>query len=242
MPAPVPPTANVPGDHAGLLRQHGLSVTAQRLAVLRAVTGEPHRSADDICTSVRTDIGAVSRQAVYDTLAVLTDKGVLRRIQPAGSSARYEDRVGDNHHHLVCRNCGAMVDVDCAVGDTPCLTPTEGAGYALDEAEVFYWGTCPRCTTPRSHPPQHPPPPSNTPHRYRGERPSCLTAKTQRSRHRSRSRPARTRTGIGGRISSTYRCSTPTRPRATRWTTTTTTPRRSRASTSRRSSGTSRRS
>jgi Fur family transcriptional regulator, stress-responsive regulator len=132
------------GDDA-LLRQHGLQVTAQRLAVLRAVTYRSHSTADDIYTVVRAEIGAISRQAVYDALAVLTDKGLLRRIQPAGSPARYEDRVGDNHHHLICRTCNRMVDVDCAVGDTPCLTAADDSGYEVDEAEVIYWGRCPDC-------------------------------------------------------------------------------------------------
>ena len=127
------------------LRQHGLQVTAQRLAVLRAASSRPHSTADDIVKVVRVEIGAISRQAVYDALAVLGDKGLLRRIQPAGSAARYEDRVGDNHHHLICRTCGRMVDVDCAVGDTPCLTPAEDSGYEVDEAEVVYWGRCPEC-------------------------------------------------------------------------------------------------
>jgi Fur family transcriptional regulator, stress-responsive regulator len=134
-------------DHDALLREHGVQVTAQRLAVLRAVSTRPHSTADDIDKAVRAEIGAISRQAVYDALGVLTDKGLLRRIQPAGSAARYEGRVDDNHHHLVCRSCGAMVDVDCAVGDTPCLTPADGAGYEIDEAEVVYWGTCPRCAS-----------------------------------------------------------------------------------------------
>ena len=133
-------------DSDALLRQHGVQVTAQRLAVLRAVSDRPHRTADDICTVVRAEIGAISRQAVYDSLATLTDKGLLRRIQPAGSPARYEDRVGDNHHHLICRVCGGMVDVDCAVGDTPCLTAADDSGYEVDEAEVVYWGRCPECT------------------------------------------------------------------------------------------------
>jgi Fe2+ or Zn2+ uptake regulation protein len=128
-----------------LLRRHGMHVTAQRLAVLRAVAGKPHSTADDIYTVVRTEIGAISRQAVYDALAALTDKGLFRRIQPAGSSARYESRVGDNHHHLICRTCGRTVDVDCAVGDTPCLTAADGSGYEIDEAEVIYWGRCPEC-------------------------------------------------------------------------------------------------
>ncbi|MGH9275649.1 MAG: Fur family transcriptional regulator, partial [Acidimicrobiales bacterium] len=122
-------------DHEAVLREHGLQVTAQRLAVLRAVARGPHGTADAIDKAVRAELGAVSRQAVYDALGVLTDKGVLRRIQPAGSSARYEDRVGDNHHHLICRTCGRMVDVDCAVGDTPCLTAADDSGYEVDEAE-----------------------------------------------------------------------------------------------------------
>jgi Fur family ferric uptake transcriptional regulator len=128
-----------------LLRRHGLHVTAQRLAVLRAVAGMPHGTADDIATAVRTELGAVSQQTVYDALNVLADRGLVRRIQPAGSSARYEGRVGDNHHHVVCRLCGRMVDVDCAVGDTPCLTAADAAGYEIDEAEVIYWGRCPEC-------------------------------------------------------------------------------------------------
>ena len=137
-------------DHEGLLREHGLQVTAQRLAVLRAVVGRPHSTADDIDKAVRTEIGAVSRQAVYDALGILTDKGVLRRIQPAGSPARYEDRVGDNHHHLICRACGRMVDVDCAVGYTPCLTAADDSAYEIDEAEVIYWGRCPECAAATS--------------------------------------------------------------------------------------------
>jgi Fur family transcriptional regulator, stress-responsive regulator len=128
-----------------LLRRHGLQVTAQRLGVLRAVADGPHRAADDIYKAVRAELGAVSHQAVYDALAVLTDKGILRRIQPAGSPARYENRVGDNHHHLVCRTCRRMVDVDCAVGHTPCLTAADDSGYEIDEAEVVYWGRCPEC-------------------------------------------------------------------------------------------------
>jgi Fe2+ or Zn2+ uptake regulation protein len=141
-------------EHDALLRQHGVQVTAQRLAVLRAVSGRPHSTADDIAKVVRDEIGAISRQAVYDALATLTDKGLLRRIQPAGSSARYEDRIADNHHHLICRTCGRMVDVDCAVGDTPCLTAADDSGYEVDEAEVIYWGRCPECvatTTSRSN-------------------------------------------------------------------------------------------
>ncbi len=139
----MPPGASV--ENSALLRTHGLQVTAQRLAVLHAVSGGPHSSADHIYKAVQAEIGAVSRQAVYDALATLTDKGVLRRIQPAGSSTRYEDRVDDNHHHLICRICNSMVDVDCAVGETPCLTAADDSGYEIDEAEVVYWGRCPDC-------------------------------------------------------------------------------------------------
>jgi Fur family ferric uptake transcriptional regulator len=132
-------------DNEALLRQHGLHVTAQRLAVLRAVSGRPHSTADDLDKIVRAEIGAISRQAVYDALGILTDKGLLRRIQPAGSPARYEDRVGDNHHHLICRACSRMVDVNCAVGYTPCLTAADDSGYEIDQAEVNYWGRCSEC-------------------------------------------------------------------------------------------------
>ena len=132
-------------DDAALLREHGLHVTAQRLAVLRAAAEHPHSTADDIDRAVRAEIGSISRQAVYDALGTLTAKGLLRRIQPAGSPARYEDRVADNHHHLICRSCNRMVDVDCAVGYTPCLTAADDSGYAIDEAEVVYWGRCPDC-------------------------------------------------------------------------------------------------
>jgi Fur family transcriptional regulator, stress-responsive regulator len=132
-------------DKAALLRRHGLQVTAQRLAVLRAVSVQPHSTADDLYTIVRSEIGAISRQAVYDALAALTDKRLVRRIQPAGVQARSEDRVGDNHHHLICRTCRRMVDVDCAVGDVPCLTAADDSGYEVDEAEVIYWGRCPDC-------------------------------------------------------------------------------------------------
>lgn len=132
-------------DPAKVLHEHGLSVTAQRLAVLRAVSAHPHCTADAVAERVRADIGAISRQAVYDALAVLADKRIIRRIQPAGSPARFEDRVGDNHHHLICRTCGATVDVDCAAGRAPCLKASSTSGFEVDEAEVIYWGTCPRC-------------------------------------------------------------------------------------------------
>lgn len=130
---------------AQFLREHGVQVTAQRLAVLRAVSDRPHSTADAIAEDVRTEIGAISRQGVYDALGILAEKGLIRRIQPAGSPARYENRVGDNHHHLICRVCGRMEDVDCAVGETPCLRAADDSGYVIDEAEVIFWGTCPDC-------------------------------------------------------------------------------------------------
>ena len=133
------------GNPADLLRSRGVQVTVQRLAVLEAVSGRPHCTADDVARAVRAELGVISRQAVYDALGVLTDTGLIRRIQPAGSPARYEDRTGDNHHHLICRDCGHMADVDCAAGAAPCLTPSDAAGFEVDEAEVIYWGRCPAC-------------------------------------------------------------------------------------------------
>ncbi len=132
---------------AGILREHGVQVTAQRLAVLEAVAARPHATADVVADAARGVIGAISKQAVYDALAALVEAGIVRRIEPAGSAARYETRVGDNHHHLVCRGCGGVVDVDCAVGAAPCLTAADAAGYTVDEAEVTFWGTCPDCAT-----------------------------------------------------------------------------------------------
>jgi Fur family transcriptional regulator, stress-responsive regulator len=142
--------ANEPAQQAALLRRHRVQVTAQRLAVLRAVSARPHSTAADIDAAVRTEIGAISLQSVYDTLGTLAEKGIIRRIQPAGSAARYEDRVGDNHHHLICRTCGRMVDTDCAVGYTPCLTASDDSGYEIEEAEVIYWGRCPECAAASS--------------------------------------------------------------------------------------------
>lgn len=136
------PSPLVPAD---ALRTAGLHVTAQRLATLRAVQASPHATADAILAAVRAAIGAVSRQAVYDALNVMAERGLVRRIQPAGSAARYEARVGDNHHHLVCRQCGAVVDVACVLGTAPCLGLDDDHGYAVDEAEVIYWGLCPDC-------------------------------------------------------------------------------------------------
>ena len=127
------------------LREHSVQVTAQRIAVLHAVAAHPHATAEQITTWVRDQIGSISRQAVYDTLGVLEQAGLVRRIQPIGSPARFEDRVGDNHHHIICRNCGALADIDCAVGLAPCLTPSESHGFDIDEADVSYWGTCPSC-------------------------------------------------------------------------------------------------
>ena len=147
-------------DHAAALRQRGIYVTAQRLAVLQAVEARPHATADHVLREVRGDIGAISRQSVFDTLNTLTDLGMLRRIQPMGSPARYEGRAGDNHHHLICRTCGRVEDVDCAVGARPCLTADDDHGYVIDEAEVIYWGHCPTC---RASGPNQPPQPHPTP-------------------------------------------------------------------------------
>ncbi len=132
-------------DHAGTLRAAGLQVTAQRLAVYREVIRQPHASADAIAVAVRATLGAISIQTVYDALGALVEAGLVRRIQPAGSPARYEARVGDNHHHLICRVCGAAVDVDCAVGEVPCLQASDEQGFEVSEAEVIYWGRCPDC-------------------------------------------------------------------------------------------------
>ncbi len=134
-----------PSDAERLLRTTTLRVTRPRVAVLAAVHAHPHADTDSIITTVREQLGAVSHQAVYDVLRTLTDHGLVRRIQPAGSVARYEARVGDNHHHVVCRTCGAISDVDCAVGQAPCLTASDDAGFVIDEAEVVYWGRCSTC-------------------------------------------------------------------------------------------------
>lgn len=136
-------------DPARTLRDSDLQVTAQRLAVIRAVSANPHSTANEVAELVRDDIGAISRQSVYDTLTVLTERDIIRRVQPAGSAARYEGRVGDNHHHLVCRSCERLVDVDvdvdCGVGEMPCLVPVDSGDFIVDEAEVTYWGICPAC-------------------------------------------------------------------------------------------------
>ena len=138
----------MPADPADLLRQRGYRVTGQRLTVLRAVSREPHVTADAVAETVRAEMGSISIQAVYDVLGVLVDVGLVRRIEPAGSVARYESRVADNHHHVVCRSCGVVADVDCAVDTTPCLTASDDHGFVIDEAEVTYWGLCPSCAAP----------------------------------------------------------------------------------------------
>ncbi len=132
-------------DFERLLRGAGLRVTRPRLAVLSAVHDHAHADTDSIIRAVRGSLGEVSHQAVYDVLRVLTEGALVRRIQPSGSVARYEARVGDNHHHIVCRSCGAIADVDCAVGAAPCLTASADHGFTIDEAEVTYWGRCPEC-------------------------------------------------------------------------------------------------
>lgn len=140
-------------DHEDLLRRSGVQVTAQRLAVLRAVASRPHGTAEDVEGLARREIGTISRQSVYDALAVLTDRAIIRRIQPARSPARYEQRVDDNHHHLVCRDCGETVDVDCVVGSRPCLEIDNDHGYVVDEAEVIFWGQCMQCQSSSIMPP-----------------------------------------------------------------------------------------
>ena len=134
-------------DYEQLLRGADLRVTQPRLAALAAVHDHPHADTGSLTRAIQDDLGEVSSQAVYDVLRALTDAGLVRRIEPAGSVARYESRVDDNHHHVICRSCGAIADVDCAVGDTPCLTASETHGFTIDEAEVIYWGLCPTCTS-----------------------------------------------------------------------------------------------
>jgi Fur family ferric uptake transcriptional regulator len=140
----------VTSDLEAQLRGASLRVTRPRLAVLAALRDHPHSDTDTVLTLVREDLPAVSRQAVYDVLRALTDARLVRRIEPAGANARYESRVGDNHHHVVCRGCGTIADVDCAVGHAPCLSASDDHGFVLDEAEIVYWGTCPGCRSGRS--------------------------------------------------------------------------------------------
>jgi Fur family ferric uptake transcriptional regulator len=132
-------------DYRDMLRAAGLRQTRPRVAVLSAVHEQSHADTESIIQAVRAAIGEVSHQAVYDVLRALTTAGLVRRIQPSGSVARYESRVADNHHHVVCRSCGAIADVDCAVGHAPCLTASDDGGFTIDEAEVTYWGLCPDC-------------------------------------------------------------------------------------------------
>ena len=139
-----------PTDPAALLRESALRVTRPRVAVLDAVAEHPHADVETIAAAARASLGSVSTQAVYDVLRALTGAGLVRRIEPAGSPARFEARVGDNHHHVVCRGCGAIGDVDCAVGARPCLEASESNGFVIDEADVTYWGVCPDCASPES--------------------------------------------------------------------------------------------
>jgi Fur family ferric uptake transcriptional regulator len=134
-------------DVENALRGAALRVTRPRVSVLTALYAHPHADTDTVIRAVRDDLGDVSHQAVYDVLRALTGAGLIRRIEPSGSVARYESRVGDNHHHVVCRSCGSIADVDCAVGDTPCLIASDDHGFTIDEAEVTYWGLCPTCST-----------------------------------------------------------------------------------------------
>ncbi|NUR06039.1 MAG: transcriptional repressor [Nocardioidaceae bacterium] len=136
--------------YEAMLREAEMRVTRPRLAVLSAVHEHPHSDTESIIGIARADLGDVSHQAVYDVLRVLTAAGLVRRIQPSGTVARYEARVGDNHHHVICRSCGVIADVDCAVGDAPCLTASEDHGFVIDEAEVIYWGLCPDCSPSQS--------------------------------------------------------------------------------------------
>jgi len=136
---------------AAALRDGGLRVTAPRLAVLSAVTEGKHMTAEQVALAARERVGAISTQAVYDVLGALTRGGFVRRIEPERSPARYETRVGDNHHHVVCRSCGAITDVDCVIGDPPCVTPADAGGFVIDEAEITFWGRCPDCQTTPTH-------------------------------------------------------------------------------------------
>ncbi len=134
-------------DFRQMLAESALRVTRPRVAVLSAVYAHPHADTDSIIRAVREGLPDVSHQTVYDSLNALTASGLVRRIQPSGSVARYESRVADNHHHVVCRACGVIADVDCAVGDAPCLVASDDNGFTIDEAEVIYWGMCPDCST-----------------------------------------------------------------------------------------------
>ncbi|SNS51764.1 Fur family transcriptional regulator [Rhodococcoides kyotonense] len=146
------PKDDVTTEPAALLRSVGLRVTGPRVAVLSAVAARPHSDADDVAAVVRADVGSVSTQAVYDVLRACVNAGLLRRIEPAGSPALYETRIGDNHHHLVCRKCQTVVDVDCAIGAAPCLDPSDSHGFVVEEAEIVFWGLCSECVSTHSSP------------------------------------------------------------------------------------------
>ena len=146
-PSPAPSPAPAPAEE---LRRAGLRVTAARVALLETVRDGDHLGVEAIASGVRDRVGHVSLQAVYDALHALTAAGLLRRIEPAGSPARFERRVGDNHHHVACRSCGVVADVDCAIGEAPCLIASDDHGFSIDEAQVIYWGVCPGCSTARS--------------------------------------------------------------------------------------------
>ncbi|MFZ1997308.1 MAG: Fur family transcriptional regulator [Solirubrobacteraceae bacterium] len=139
-------------DIPAVLRSVGLRVTTPRVAVLSEIAAGEHLTAEQVAAGVRGRVGSISTQAAYDVLAALTRAGLLRRIEPAGSATRYETRVGDNHHHAVCRGCGAIADLDCVVGDPPCLTPAQTRGFVIDEAEITFWGTCPTCQSAAPEP------------------------------------------------------------------------------------------
>ena len=192
-------------DFGGQLRAASLRVTRPRLAVLAALQDHPHADTDSIIRIVRADLGEVSHQAVYDVLRALTEGGLARRIQPLGSVARYELRVG-NHHHVVCRLCGTIADVDCAVGETPCLTASDDHGFMIDEAEVIYWGRCPACPGRQT---------TIRPDRRGGDTPSERARQREREPchrgPRARSRPGPGPTGTGGRTSRSCRSSPSTR-------------------------------
>ena len=175
---------------ADLLRQRGIQVTAQRLAVLRAVAGHPHITADAVAEIVRNEIGVISLQSVYDALGMLVSERLIRRIQPSGSPARFEDRVGDNHHHLICRTCGRVVDIDCAVGAAPCLTPLDDRGYQVDEAEVAYWGRCPDCLE-QSRPSSPAGEPAASRSGQQRTKPTTSTPTGSKTLSRSNNRPSR---------------------------------------------------
>ncbi len=143
------PAQSTPAPFVALLRRHGLRVTRPRLALLAVLEQQPHAEAEQLAELVRGRLGTISTQAVYDALNAFALVGIVRRVEPAGSAALYETRTGDNHHHVVCRACGRIADVDCAVGSAPCLDPSQAHGFVLDEAEVTYWGLCPDCQQSR---------------------------------------------------------------------------------------------